>query len=299
MLEYITLDISFDLELKAFREGGAEGVGITEFTGPKGRDIDRMKTTLEDQDIAVTVCWPEIPSILPLDGFAGDRDPVARRDRFISCIRRLSTLDPIGIACLTGAQGSYSRAKARAMVVDGLRAAADVAAECDIRLGIEPIHASIAEGLSLVSTISETADLIAECDSPNLGIMFDIWHSWDSPQLRAEIRECVDDFLLVHVCDWREPTRSWADRVLPGDGVADVPGILGQLEAAGYRGWYELEVISDNGVWGNSFPDSLWHHNPRELVSRGKAAFDRCWSARYVDRPDVVEPARMVVTADD
>jgi len=34
--------------------------------------------------------------------------------------------------------------------------------------------------------------------------------------------------------DVREPTRSWADRALPGDGPADVPAILRALDAAGW-----------------------------------------------------------------
>ena len=36
----------------------------------------------------------------------------------------------------------------------------------------------------------------------------------------------------VHVNDCREPTRGWADRVLPGDGVADVPAILARARRA-------------------------------------------------------------------
>jgi sugar phosphate isomerase/epimerase len=39
-------------------------------------------------------------------------------------------------------------------------------------------------------------------------------------------------FAGVHVSDVRSPTRSWADRVLPGDGVADVPAVLAALDAA-------------------------------------------------------------------
>ena len=37
------------------------------------------------------------------------------------------------------------------------------------------------------------------------------------------------------------------DRVFPGDGTADVAGILGAVDAGGYRGWYELEILSDDG----------------------------------------------------
>jgi sugar phosphate isomerase/epimerase len=280
MLEYVTLDRPFADELAAFRAGGATGVGVTEFTGPKGRDIGAMRQALEEADMAVTVCWPEVPSILPLDGFRGSTDPVTRTRQLGECIKRQSELNPIGVACLTGAQGTYDAADARERVVAGLAEAANVAAANGVKLGIEPIHPSISAGLSIVSRIGETADLISDTGASNLGIMFDVWHVWDSPNLIQEILDHAASFLLVHVCDWREPTRSWADRVLPGDGAADFPGILGALEAAGFDGWYELEVISDNGYWGDAFHDSLWNHAPDQLVRMGHEAFLRCWAKR-------------------
>ena len=82
--------------------------------------------------------------------------------------------------------------------------------------------------------------------------------------------------------DWREPTRGWADRVLPGDGAAGVPAILGALERAGWDGWYDLEVFSDNGAFGASYPDSLWDVEPVELVRRARQSFEQCWEERRV-----------------
>jgi hypothetical protein len=56
VLEYVTLDLPFAEELAAFRAGGATGVGVTEFTGPKGRDVGEMRTALREAEMAVTVC---------------------------------------------------------------------------------------------------------------------------------------------------------------------------------------------------------------------------------------------------
>ena len=80
--------------------------------------------------------------------------------------------------------------------------------------------------------------------------------------------------------DWREPTRGWADRVLTGDGVADVPAVLGALEAVGWSGDYDLEIFSDNGTFGSAYPDSLWDVEPRELVRRSRESFLHCWYER-------------------
>jgi hypothetical protein len=35
--------------------------------------------------------------------------------------------------------------------------------------------------------------------------------------------------------------------------------LLGALKTAGYDGWYNLEVLSDNGLFRNSYADSLWN----------------------------------------
>jgi sugar phosphate isomerase/epimerase len=86
----------------------------------------------------------------------------------------------------------------------------------------------------------------------------------------------------VHVNDWREPTRGWADRVLPGDGAADLPAILGVLEDVGWEGFYDLEIFSDNGAFGSAYPDSLWDVDAAELARRGRDAFIHCWSNRRV-----------------
>jgi sugar phosphate isomerase/epimerase len=97
-----------------------------------------------------------------------------------------------------------------------------------------------------------------------------------------EIRRYAHLIAGVHVNDWREPTRGWADRVLPGDGVADLSSILGVLEDVGWVGFYDLEIFSDNGAFGSAYPDSLWDLDAAELARRGREAFFKCWSERRV-----------------
>ena len=82
--------------------------------------------------------------------------------------------------------------------------------------------------------------------------------------------------------DWREPTRGWADRALPGDGAADLPAVLGVLEDVGWDGFYDLEIFSDNGAFGSAYPDSLWDLDAAELAHRGRDAFTNTWSKRRV-----------------
>ena len=84
----------------------------------------------------------------------------------------------------------------------------------------------------------------------------------------------------VHVSDVRGPTRSWADRLLPGDGLVDLPTVLAALDEAGWDGLYDLEIFSDNGTFGSAHADSLWDVPTGELARRGRAAMLAAWESR-------------------
>ena len=83
-----------------------------------------------------------------------------------------------------------------------------------------------------------------------------------------------DRIVADQVGDSREPTRSWCDRMLPGDGAIDFDRVLGVLEEAGWDGFYELEIFSDDGTFGDAFEDSLWKTPAAELAERGRQAFE-------------------------
>jgi sugar phosphate isomerase/epimerase len=145
----------------------------------------------------------------------------------------------------------------------------------------------------MISSIPETVAVLEDVARPALAIQFDTWHLWNTPSLLDDIDRHVDLFVGVHVADWRDPTRNWADRVLPGDGVADLPAILGALDRVGWDGLYDLEIFSDNGAFGNAWPDSLWDVEADELARRGREAFERVWAARIRPAVDQVSPGAL------
>ena len=46
------------------------------------------------------------------------------------------------------------------------------------------------------------------------------------------------------------------------------------LEAGGYGGWYDVEVMSDDGTFGEAFPDSLWALPVDEIARLAVAAVE-------------------------
>jgi sugar phosphate isomerase/epimerase len=275
-----TLTASFDDDLRSYVEGGVDAVGIWELKLGEGRDEAALEA-FEASGLGAATAVPAVPSILPLALLPGPADPRERIDAILRSIHRLAPFRPAAILCITGPRSTEARL-GRALVVEGLRELGAEAERAGLRLALEPFQREGLESWSIVNTLSEAVELVDEAGSPAIGVQFDVWHLWNTPDLLDEIERHAHRLAGVHVSDWREPTRGWADRALPGDGGAGVPAILGALERAGWDGFYDLEIFSDNGTFGAAYPDSLWDVEPDELVRRGRESFIQCWDERRV-----------------
>lgn len=45
----------------------------------------------------------------------------------------------------------------------------------------------------------------------------------------------------------------------------------------GFDGWYDLELLSDNGAFGTDYSASLWQAERRELARRGVRSSRAIW----------------------
>ena len=278
-----TLGAAFEADLRAYAAAGVDGIGLWEIKLPEGGD-DQAHEQLEASGLGRAAAVPAVPSILPLPLMQGPTDPRERIDAICASVHRLARFEPSSVVCLTGPGDD------RDTVVEGLRTIGDEAERAGVRIGLEPINRIGGEDWTSISSLQEAAELLDDADRQALGIQFDSWHVWNTAEVIEEIERHAHRFVGVHIADWREPTRGWADRVLPGDGVADLPALLGTLERAGWNGFYDLEIFSDNGTFGNAWPGSLWDVPEEELARRGKEAFERAWSARNRTPLDQVSP---------
>jgi sugar phosphate isomerase/epimerase len=259
---------------------GLDGIGLI---GGKTDDVDReaIQQQLQAANLQAAVCAPKLFSILPQPNvarFPGPQNVTDRVDEIAAGIKRLAVFEPDVICCVTGPAGDRVEDDARAIVAESLRELGRVAAQTGARIGLEPMRADVRADWTIISSLKETLDLLDEVGDDHVGILFDIWHMWDSADVHRDLFAAIERVVGVQISDYRMPTRGPRDRLIAGDGVAGVAGFLKTFRENGYRGWYDMEVFSDDGRFGYAYPDSLWKLPPREYAQRQVDGFYRCWN---------------------
>ena len=142
--------------------------------------------------------------------------------------------------------GSRDIAGARDQVRDGIAKLLEHSRAAGMPLAIEPLHPMYAADRACVNTIAQANDICDELGDDGLGVAVDLYHVWWDPDLAAQIARAGKKRLLAfHVCDWLVPTTDLLlDRGMMGDGVIDIRGIRQLVEAAGYDGYCEVEILS-------------------------------------------------------
>ncbi len=181
-----TFAASFADDVRAYAAAGVDGIGVWEQKLGDGPDAAALEQ-LAASGLGSASAVPAVPSILPLPLLPGPDDPQARIDALCASLHRLAAFSPTAVVCLTGPAGDRDPDQARAVVVDGLRTVAVEAEGAGVRLALEPFQREGIEDWSLVNTLTDAAELIEEVGSDSIGVQFDVWHLWNTPELSEEI----------------------------------------------------------------------------------------------------------------
>lgn len=209
----------------------------------EGRDITKVGEQLRERDL-------EIVSLCRGGFFpaSNNTDLEAAIEDNRLAIREAAELGAPLIVLVCGALPGQPLEESRKQIADGIAAVLPLAEEHGIRLGIEPLHPIYADDRSAINTMASANEVCDQLDHPLVGIAADVYHIWWDPDLADQIRITgeKDRLFAFHVCDWRTPTIDLLnDRGLMGEGCIDLRGIRAMVEAAGFKGFNEVEVFSD------------------------------------------------------
>jgi sugar phosphate isomerase/epimerase len=188
-------------------------------------------------------------------------DEAGRRAALDDNRRAVDEAGAIGAQCLVLVVGGLPKGSrdivgARRQVRDGLFALLPYARQAGVPLAIEPLHPMFAADRACVNTLAQANHLCDELGD-GAGVAVDTYHVWWDPELAREIARAGRKILAYHVNDWLLPTTDLLlDRGMMGDGVIDLRAIRALVEAAGYRGHCEVEILSANNWWKRD-PDEV------------------------------------------
>ena len=142
-------------------------------------------------------------------------------------------------------------ARTRARVLDGLAELVPHARSVGVKIALEPLHPMICALRSVLSTTKLANDWCDALGAEDIvGIAIDTYAVWWDPEIAGEIARAGKRICSFHVSDWLADTQDLRlDRGMPGDGLIDLAGLRRQVEAAGYRGFVEVEIFSQRNWW--------------------------------------------------
>jgi sugar phosphate isomerase/epimerase len=154
--------------------------------------------------------------------------------------------------------------RARRHVAEGIEALLPYAEAAGIPLGIEPLHPMMISARSVVVTLGQANDLVETLAHPNLGVVVDAYHVWWDPDLDAQLARATGRVLGFHVSDWLAGTSDVLyGRGLMGEGVIDLAALAAGVEAAGWDGPVEVEILNRD----------LWAREPGGVLAEIRQRF--------------------------
>src|SRR5829696_6781261 len=120
----------------------------------------------------------------------------------------------------------------------------------DVDIAVEFNASPVVKSLQSGVRVSQIAD------HPRVGVLFDTAHYHVTPSKLSDVnKDSVKWIKHVHLNDMPETpadlTHRDFDRVLPGEGVLDLPAIISALESNGYEGYFAIELFNAD-LWALS-----------------------------------------------
>ena len=215
---------------EAIQQVQAAGINAFEFWGWWDRDLKAVEAARDHAGLEISACCTKFISLV---------DPGVRNQYLEGLEQSIQTAGRLKCKTLISQVGDaipgISRADQQASLVAGLREAASMLEAAGVTLVIEPLNDLIDhQGYFLVRS-EEAFRIIDQVDSPNVKVVFDIYHQQISEgQLISNITSNIEKIAHFHAAG--NPGRHELTR-----GELHYPSIFEAISEAGYRGFVGLE----------------------------------------------------------
>ena len=153
------------------------------------------------------------------------------------------------------------------MVEDAIAALVPYARDRKVSMAIEPLHPMYAAERSCITSLEEANVLAEKLDPGVVGIVVDVYHVWWDAMLERELARARGRIRGFHVCDWLVPTPDMLmGRGMMGGGCIDIHRIRRLVEADGYTGCIEVEILNQ----------AIWDQPDFEVLQRMKERYLSC-----------------------
>ena len=270
--EFTTMPWSFDRDLETYTRLGVDAIEVVEAKLDSDRYADQMRAIAE-AGLTISGVQPSVRTFFDSRMMPTPAGVEARTACLRGSIERLAQLAPgAPFITNTGAHPKGDMAEAMRVVAEQLKTLAPVAADHGVRLALEPLNPTSVNVESAIWTVNQALDVIEATGSDQVGLCLDYWNVWQNDALDAAIARAGERIFTVQASDWRVP-RSFADRIVPGEGIIPLADLIRATRKAGFAGPYVVEIFS------NDVADSLYHGDLEEVLRQSRAGMEAAWAA--------------------
>jgi sugar phosphate isomerase/epimerase len=232
-------DLSLTTLARAARESGFRGIGVLPSTVAE-LGVDGTRSVLDGEGLQPT-------SVSALIGLVGPT-PTAQAQRIVVARQYLEYAAGLGVPLVVvvgGPDTTVTVSEAWRQAEVALAELVDSAARIGATVLVEPLH-PVLINMSVLTSMTDALTLAR--GHQDVGVVVDTWHVWWDLRLGECLRRAIRRVGIVHLSDWTAAPAGDLDRALPGEGISDLPSLCADLLSAGFRGWWEVEVLSE-ALW--------------------------------------------------
>ena len=270
--EFTTMPWTFDQDVERYARLGVDTIEVVEAKLDDDRFAEQMQS-IAAAGLGISGVQPTVRTFFN-SKMMPDPKPLDER---VACMRqtieRLGTFAPgVPFITNTGAHPKGDMAEAMTIVSRELKELAKVAVDHGVTLALEPLNPTSVNVESAIWTVDQALDVIEATGSEAVGICLDYWNIWQNKDLAEAIARAGDRIFTVQASDWRTP-RSFADRIVPGDGAIPLSVLITMTRATGYAKPWVVEIFSNN------VPDSLYEDDLEAVVMRCRDGMAAAWAS--------------------